>query len=232
MVDWIFWKRGNGRDTGDAVIPCIDCGASVSAKVAARQNGLCLDCLMRPARAAVEARRAEFEADLESGALFQPLASELAGATDPSRLVDTSLLWAVYQDDIASAPVQTVDAALAALAVPQEGQIYLGRLDTHHLTLEVKRDLAVCTLMSGSASKEAHYFYALGSANRASQVAGSEHVVAGCPCCGVGMIWHPSRAHMDRSEAVEIFKAVARHDYSAARWLAYEPGDFCNPGRG
>ena len=162
-----------------------------------------------------------------------PLVSERENIIDPFDLVATTEPWKVNPEgyeDLSEVP--SISTLFDQVARNEIVGIYLGSAETYHLILEVQGENGVCTLMSGANNPEYQYFYALTNSNERSQVDSINHVSGGCPCCGVGMIWHASRVHMPRTEAIEIFESAINHDYSKANWLKYDHNDRCYKGKG
>jgi hypothetical protein len=188
---------------------------------------------LKAAQAKIDAERKAFEASLAEGAAFIPSQAEKDGQRDPADLVDTSKAWVAYQDDMAASDWPDLATVLGQLERDETKQIYLGRAKEHHLTLELSDSYGVVTLMSGSEYPHDHvYLYAHTPDNLTAQVPEEQHITVGCPCCGVGMAWHASRAHMPADVARRVFLSAVRHDYRQAEWLLYDLPSYVSPGRG
>jgi hypothetical protein len=119
-------------------------------------------------------------------------------------------------------------AAIAAASSAAEGNVFLVSAHGGQLNLGFTRRYGVCEYQNHESEE---FRYAYSDANLREQVPEELHVVQACPCCGVGMLWYPSRYHMPREQAFSILEdAVAHHDTLGVRWL--ETDDFSRTQRG
>ncbi len=75
--------------------------------------------------------------------------------------------------------------------------------------------------------------YAYAEWNLREQVPEDLHVVQACPCCGVGMLWYPSRYHMPRDHAFSLLEnALPGFESPDVEWLETDDFSSTEHGRG
>lgn len=212
---------------GPAQQPCAECGTTIQRRTVKETGGCCMPCHRLGAQGRRD-RRA-FQDAIEDGSFFQIQPDEQRA--EPEHSVDLTEPWSVTRDDASLNPVHSVKEALAEEETAERGFLALGRADWHHLVLETNGPYGVVTRYSGPEIGAHLMLYARAASSCDRQVAEDQHVTAGCPCCGVGMGWHASRAHMAKADAIAVFKAAAVHRYDAD-WYTYGEWQRVSPGRG
>jgi hypothetical protein len=111
------------------------------------------------------------------------------------------------------------------------GNVFLVTENGGQLNLGFTERYGVCEFQN---QESGEFRYAYSDANLRDQVPKELHVVQACPCCGVGMLWYPSRYHMPRERAFSIIEnAVANRPTPDVQWLAsIDDISYTQPGRG
>ncbi len=162
--------------------------------------------------------RREFESQIASGALFEPSEDELQSARQPAEF-NSNVVWKLEPEYYADGEVHSVHEAIDRAATQSEGNIFLVCDSGSRLNLSFNDKYAVCEYQNDESDE---WLYAYTADNLREQVPESLHIVQACPCCGEGMGWYPSRFHMPRTRAFEIFKTVAfRGAPAEVQWLRY-----------
>jgi hypothetical protein len=121
-------------------------------------------------------------------------------------------------------------AAIAAAQSESEGNVFLVTENGGQLNLGFTEAYGVCEYQN---EESGEYRYAYSESNLREQVPEDLHVVQACPCCGVGMLWYPSRYHMHRDKAFSILEnAVANRDTPGVEWLETDDFSYTERGRG
>jgi hypothetical protein len=193
---------------------------------AAKNNGLCAKC----ANISLEQREAmrRFERELAEGVLFVASATELGSARVPAELIHPTTRWALQPDFYADQLDHTVLEIIEKAKGEVEGHVFLVSESQGELNFGFTRRYAVLEYQS---DKTQEFMYARVEGNLRKQVDGTEHVGQACPCCGVGMLWYPSRCHMPRFEGFRLLTDVAGgRVLQGVTWM--DLGDFSYTSRG
>ena len=222
-----FFKKAKADEPK---VPCDLCGVLILPRTKLENKGRCASC----SRISDEmlARRQSFDASVEEGSVFTPSKSELEGQTDPGKIVSADTPWESYRDECAASVWPDTETALEEFRRGERQFISMGDAQSFQMTFETNDKFGVITILSGSETWEELYLYAYTDENARTQIEAEHQLWAGCPCCGVGMFVHPSRAHMPVKLATDVFLAAIGHDYSRARWLPYDPNDHTERGKG
>lgn len=208
-------------------VKCIECENMILPQTAATNGGLCGQCVKISPKLRAEKR--ECDRRLASGLVFTPSDEELASSSIPSEL-----LTARWQHQPEYYAAKHIDSALAAIAEARpksNGNVFLVTENGGQLNLGFTECFGVCEFQN---QESGEFRYAYSDANLRAQVPKDLHVVQACPCCGVGMLWYPSRYHMPREKAFSILEnAVANRAMPDVRWLAsIDDISYTQPGRG
>jgi hypothetical protein len=207
-------------------VKCRECDNMVLPQTAAKYGGLCAPCGNTPEHLRKERR--DHERRRASGAYFVPDEREKSSAKRPNDLFDPRTLWKLDADFYGDRPEMSVGDAVAEARTRMKGNIFLVCDSGARLNLSFTEQYGVCEYHN---QRMGDFLYARTPANVKEQVDGGSHVVQACPCCGVGTLWFPSRCHMPRANAFEIFEAFALgRGARSAEWL--DPGDISHTGRG
>ena len=200
-------------------VECTECGAKILQTTFDRHGGLCAQC----ARISPEerARTRAFRQSVETGEYFRPTADELASARAASEIPTPPSAWALEPDFHIKDKGSSIQAVLADAAQLEQGDVFLLASDGARLSLSFGPRFGVVEYQNAA---DELYLYAYSPENVSEQVPAGEHVDQACPCCGVGMLWYPSRFHMPRRLAFEALdRLVAGAELPAdCRWLAYD----------
>jgi hypothetical protein len=213
--------------SGEAVerVKCTDCTAMILPRTARDNAGLCGRCAkLCPAS---RADRKAFHRSVTSGDAFAPSAAELASGAVPEFLADRATNWRPEPEFYAGTPITNAAQALAEASSKRTGQVYLTAGKDIWLELAFNEARGVCYLTHAPSSLVR---YAFTSTNERQQVSADQHLLQGCPCCGVGLQWFPSRFHMPRKTAFEITAAIAAGKAAPCTWL--DAGDFSRTRQG
>lgn len=209
-------------------VKCTECDAMILPQTAASNDGLCARCFKTPRWLRDERR--EYERQLAAGLLFRPSEQALAEARQPSAIVAGVTVWRLEPEFYAGSPLTAVRDALAQAQAEDEGNVFLVASDTVRLNLAFNQRYGVCTHEN---AEDGDYVYACTEDNLTEQVPNEHHLVQSCPCCGVGLHWFPSRFHMPRERAFEIFQSVASNlPPAGVIWLEQGDTTYTAPGRG
>lgn len=209
-------------------IECVECSNLILPEAAAANAGLCGPCATTPE----PLRRAtrEFQHQLASGAWFTPNPAERASATRPAEFGHAGTTWAPEHEFYKGRDALTVGDLLMEAAAQTAGDVFLVSHRGSRLNLSFNEAYGVCDYQSAT-SGDSRYAYT--AENRREHVAERLHLVQACPCCGVGMLWYPSRFHMPRRVAVEVVSGVVFNQAPGnVEWLAYGDISYTSRGRG
>lgn len=195
-------------------------------QTAAKYGGLCAPCGNTPAHLRDERR--SHEGRLASGAYFVPDEREERSAKRPEDLFNPQTGWKLEPDFYVDRPGLSLAEVIAEAKTRPHGNVFLVSDSGGRLNLSFSERYGVCEYQN---ERTGDFLYARTPANLREQVDAGSHVVQACPCCGVGTLWFPSRCHMPRANAFDLFGAFvfARGQHSVD-WL--DPGDFSYTARG
>ena len=206
-------------------VKCTECENMILPDTAADNGGLCAQCIKISPEARAEQRR--FEQQLADGTYFHPSDTELKSESLPSVLTnghDWRLQPEFYSEQLDKTPIDILNEMPAT----NEGNIFLVTDDGDQLNVGYSEKFAVCEYQNESTGE---FRIAYSDANLTEQVDDNLHVDQACPCCGVSMLWYPSRYHMPRTLAFEIVRdTINRKLTPNIRWL--ETDDYTHTFRG
>jgi hypothetical protein len=207
-------------------IKCIECENMILPQTAAANDGLCGQCVKVSPKLRAEKR--EYERRLASGLVFRPSDAELATASIPSELLTAR--WLVQLEYYAAKNIDSANKAIAEATSEAEGNVFLVTENGGQLNLGFTRRYGVCEYQN---QESGEFRYAYSEANLGKQVPKELHVVQACPCCGVGLLWYPSRFHMPREKAISILEnAVANRETPDVVWLQADDFSYSVAGLG
>jgi hypothetical protein len=207
-------------------VKCIECENMILPQTAASNDGLCGRCVKILPE--LRAKKREYELRLASGLVFRPSDEELATASIPSHILSDR--WLPQPEYYAG---KNMDSAMTAIAVAMSesnGNVFLVTESGAQINLGFTERYGVCEFQNQESNE---FRYAYSDANLRDQVPKEHHIVQACSCCGVGMLWYPSRFHMPRKMAFEILQnAVANRETPNVKWLEATDFSYTQPGRG
>jgi hypothetical protein len=207
-------------------VKCRECDNMVLPQTAAKYGGLCAPCGNTPEHLRKERR--DQESRLASGAYFVPDEREERSVKRPDDLFDPRTVWKLEPDFYADRLGLAVADVIAEAKTRPNGNVFLVSDSGARLHLSFTDRYGVCEYQNEGSGD---FLYARTAANLKEQVDAGSHVVQACPCCGVGMLWFPSRCHMPRANAFDVLEAfVLDRGPRRADWL--DPGDISYTGRG
>jgi hypothetical protein len=207
-------------------IKCSDCDRMILPATASRNGGLCGRCAkLSPSERA--AKRAFVEA-LKAGTLYRPNPGEMATALPLADVEPKGSTWSPHGEYYAG----TEDCDLASIVddATQASQGYVVLLSDSGSTfvLAFNDMYGVCEYRNEEAGK---YLLAYTPENASAQIPYDLHLGQICACCGVELLWYPSRYHMPRHRAFACLNAVLHRAAEAdVQWL--DAGDFSETSRG
>ena len=208
-------------------LKCIECDAMILPQTAAKYGGMCAHCADMP-ESLMEERR-QYEKALKSGAVFTPSLEERRSARTPAEFA-ADTVWSLEPEYYADSEYHTAAEVLSKAENETEGNVFLMSAAGSRLNLSFTRNYAVCEYQNEQAGE---WLYAYSENNLREQVPEDQHVVQACPCCGVGMLWFPSRFHMPRQKAFAIVAAVLSGTAPpATQWLGSGDFSYTSKGRG
>lgn len=205
-------------------VKCVECDNMILPQTAADNDGLCGRCVkISPEH---RAAKREYERQLASRLVFVPSDHERSSASIPGEL--TAGQWQLQPEYYAENKVGSAMAAIAAAKSQSDGNVFLVTESGGQVTLGFSEHYGVCEYQN---QESGEFRYAYSEHNLREQVPEELHVVQACPCCGVGMLWYPSRFHMPRDTAFLVLEnAVTKRGTPGVEWL--EADDFSYTGRG
>lgn len=208
-------------------VKCIECENMILSETALRNAGLCGQCVKISPE--LRAKSRQYERCLAGKLVFQPSDEELASTSIPSELLTAR--WQLQPEYYAENHKDSVMAVIAEAVSESKGNVFLVTESSGQLNLGFTERYGVCEYQN---QETGEFCYAYSDANLREQVPKELHVVQACPCCGVGMLWYPSRYHMPRERAFSILKnAVANRAMPDVHWLAsIDDISYTQPGRG
>ena len=191
-------------------------------------NGLCDQCV-----GISELQRAERRAylvSLQSGQAYSPSPKELASAISFASLEPITGQWALRLEYYANEPDQTIASVLDRAVLTPNGNVVLNSASGGTLILAFNSTYGVCEYRNDTTDT---LLLAHSSENASSQVPEDLQLCQICACCGVGLLWYPSRFHMPRQRAFECVDALIRGTVvDDARWIDPDDISYTQPGRG
>jgi hypothetical protein len=210
-------------------VKCNECDHMILPATAAANGGLCAPCAKTPDW--LRRARREFEGKLSSGAWFAPSPAERSTAKQPPEFGDPVALWSPESEYYKDSGNPSVREVIDLAAGQAEGHVFLVSNRGGRLSLAFNATFGVCEYQNEETGDD---LYAYTPENLAEQVSADRHLVQACSCCGVGLLWYPSRFHMTRRIAFAIFSALALGVAGAASvsvaWL--DCGDISYTARG
>lgn len=168
------------------------------------------------------------ESDLVSGTAFLPSQEERESAKLPHELYAADVQWNLEPDYYADTNPGTVHDVISQAFQSTNGNVFLVSSSGGRLNLSFTGKYGVCEYQNEEAGD---YLYAYTKDNLQEQVPEDQHVIQACPCCGVGMLWFPSRFHMPKKATFDILSSIVSGKVSAdIEWL--DMGDISHTSRG
>jgi hypothetical protein len=209
-------------------VKCQECDNMILARAAEANNGLCGQCVGLSERQRAE-RRAYIES-LQSGQAYSPSAKELASAVSFTAVEPEPGQWALHPEYYANEPDQTIASTLDRAVLAPNGNVVLNSASGGTLILAFNSTYGACEYRNDTTDT---LLLAHSSENASSQVPEDLQLCQICACCGVGLLWYPSRFHMPRHRAFECVDALIRGTVvDDVRWLDADEISFTQPGRG
>lgn len=209
-------------------VKCIECDNMILPQTAADNDGLCGQCvkILPELRAA----QREYDRGLTEGLVFIPTDQERSTASLPDELVDAGDKWTPQPEFYAETEIDSAMNAVAAAKSKTDGNVFLVTENGGQLNLGFNKSYGVCEYQNHETGE---FRYAFSSSNLRGQVSEELHVVQACPCCGVGLLWYPSRYHMPRHQAFSILENVlANRPSPDIEWLETDDFSYTERGRG
>jgi len=212
-------------------VKCAECDNMILPQTAEANGGLCAPCAKIPDH--LRRARGEHKRKLSSGEWFIPSQEERESAKPPTEVGDPTAVWRpepeYYKDDGAHSAWEVIDIAASQPA----GHVFLVSNRGGRLSLAFNETLGVCEYQNDETNDN---LYAYTPENLAEQVKIDRHLVQACSCCGVGLLWYPSRFHMPRRTAFAICSGLALGSADAdtvpVRWLNCGDISYTARGRG
>lgn len=209
-------------------IKCTDCDAMILPQTASRNGGLCAHCAKTPEP--LRRARQAFDHQVSTGLVYTPSHEERRSAKLPAEFGRVLITWELEPDYYKDVDRQSVQETTTRASTQSDGFVFLIANGGARLNLSFNRTYGVCEYQC-EASGDCLYAYT--PENLREQVNNDVHLIQACPCCGVGLLWYPSRFHMPRQLAFEIFLASIAGKIDAAlnvEWL--DCGDISYTARG
>jgi hypothetical protein len=207
-------------------VQCVECENMILPQTAADNNGLCGRCFKTPPELRAEKRA--YEQRLAAGIIFAPTDDERSTSSIPDEL--SSGQWQLQPEYYAESNIETAMAAIVAAKSQATGNVFLVTDNGGQLNLGFTESYGVCEYQN---QQSGEFRYAYSESNLCKQVPEDVHVIQACPCCGVGMLWYPSRFHMPRAIAFSILEnSVVHHGLPGIEWLQANDFSYTNRGRG
>jgi hypothetical protein len=212
-------------------VKCIDCDAMILPGTAAANHGFCAHCVKLTDQ--LRRERRERQAALASGAAFVPSAEDRAAAKAASEFPDAGAAWSLEPDYYRDEDLRTPREALERARAEPRGHVFVVSDRGGLVSLAFKGPLGICTYRNTDADFD---LYAHTDANVARQVEPAGQIDYVCSCCGVGLHTYPSKFHMPRERAIDIFAALvlgeSAHGDAAPAWLPCGDITYTVPGHG
>src|SRR5438874_1836901 len=162
-------------------VKCIECENIILSETAARNGGLCGQCVKISAE--TRAKNREYECRLASGIVFRPSDEELESTSIPSELLTAR--WQLQPEYYAAKHKDSAMAVIAEAMSESNGNVFLVTENGGQLNLGFSERYGVCEFQN---QESGEFRYAYSDANLHDQVPKELHVVQACPCCGVGIL--------------------------------------------
>jgi hypothetical protein len=213
-----------------ARIKCTDCDNMILPETAVANGGLCGQCAKTPE--SIRRARREFDHKLASGLVFSPSQEERTSAKRLAEFGSAAKTWMLEPEYYKQTEPQSVPDVVVHASTQSGGYVFLISNSGARLNLAFNEEFGVCEYQN---EESGVCLYAYTSENLCGQVSKDQHLVQACPCCGVGMLWFPSRFHMPRRNAFDVYSALvlgAANNAPSVEWL--DGGDISDtaPGRG
>lgn len=210
-------------------VKCTECDRQILPITAAANGGLCGQCINTPEWIRREGQ--EFDRQLASGALFIPSQSELKTAKKPEEFGNNKIIWSLepeyYENRLSNSSVEN---EISCAAMQNDGFIFLISNLESRLNLSFNQVYGVCEYWNEDSGD---YLHAYTANNLREQVNKDLHLCQACPYDGVEMLWFPSRFHLPRQEAFEIFSSLVSNNIPRdVDWLDSGDISYINIGRG
>ncbi len=207
-------------------VKCVECDNMILPQTAANNGGLCGQCVKMSPELRAEKRK--YEQRLADRLVFIPSDEERASSATPDEL--TSGGWQLQPEYYAGGNVASPMDAIAAAKLQSEGNVFLVTDAGGELNLGFTECYGLCEYQN---PQSGDYRYAYTESNLCKQAPPELHVIQACSCCGVGMLWYPSRFHMPRDKAFSILEdAVAKREAPGVQWLKCDDFSYTERGRG
>jgi hypothetical protein len=210
-----------------ARVKCIECDNMILPQTAEDNDGLCAPC----AKISPESRAAisKFQKQLEDGSYYRLSEAEVHSASVPKILTNGDhwkLQPEYYADENECTPLDVLNRAIDG----NKGNIFLVTDEGHQLNVGFSQKYAVCEYQNESLGE---FRIAYSDQNLTQQVDETLHVAQACPCCGVSMLWYPSRYHMPKDLAFQIVRdTIERTQTPNVRWIETDDYTYTFRGRG
>ena len=209
-------------------VKCQECDNMILPRAAEANYGLCDQCIGISERQRAE-RRAHIES-IRSGQAYSPSPNELASAVSFAALEQTPGQWELHLGYYANEPGQTIASVLDRAFIAPNGNVVLNSASGGTLILAFNSTYGVCEYRNDMTNT---FLLAHSSENASSQVPEDLQLCQICACCGVGLLWYPSRFHMPRQRAFECVDALIRETVvDDVRWIDADDISYTQPGRG
>lgn len=208
-------------------VPCRDCGAMILPVTFAENDGLCATCVRIPE----ELRRAQREYDrrLRTGEVFTLNEDERKTARESNALGLFAAAWKLEPDYYADRSADSLHSIFVSATESPSGEVYLIDGEQKRFNFTFNQSYAVCEY----SDLELGIFYAYSIENLRQQVDRQRHLAQGCPCCGVGVGWYPSRCHMPRKLGFQLVKAILENErLPQVQWIEADDFSYVNQGKG
>jgi hypothetical protein len=184
-------------------------------QTAAKYDGMCAHCGKTSEKLRIEAR--EYKRNLETGTFFLPSEEELGSVCIPQEFGASDTLWNLDSDYYTDTASNIMSFVISQGAQQTSGHVFLISSSGGRLNLSFSEIYGVCEYHNQNTGER---MYAYTQHNLREQVSEVYHVVQACPCCGVGMLWFPSRCHMPRKTAFDIVVSLVSGTIpSGMTWL-------------
>lgn len=207
-------------------VKCVDCANMILPQTAANNNGLCGQCV----KISPEIRAAgnEYKRRLAEGLVFVPSDQERSTACIPKEIHCGE--WKPQPEYYAESDIDTALTAISTAKDESAGYVFLVTEGSGQLNLSFNQTYGVCEYRNEATGE---LCIAYSQSNLKEQVSAELHVIQACPCCGVEMLWYPSRFHMPRDTAFLIIEnAIAQQTTEGIEWLEADDISYTEAGRG
>jgi hypothetical protein len=196
---------------------------------ASANGGLCGQCVA--VSEFIRSASHEFDQANPSGLAFQPTEAELESARTQIGFETLTNIWKLEPNYYQGSDLRSVQDVLAFALKQREGNVFLVSESGARLNLSFNEEYGVCEYQN---EESVEYRYAFTANNLCEQVGENLHLAQACPCCGVGMLWYPTRFHMAREIAFAIFSyfALGEPTLRNVEWLEYGDISHTSKGRG